>query len=86
MTASDGGGVPSRSALPEADWYHLTVRFSGGPAVVEGTWAEGTTALRKFSSWVGSHGNVAGVVITLEAEIDGVRTTVRQWPDEPPQR
>ncbi|GAA3087247.1 hypothetical protein GCM10020000_87570 [Streptomyces olivoverticillatus] len=78
--------APFDQALPAADRYHLVVKFSpdpDGPAV-EGTWTNGATALRKFTSWVGSHGSERGVRITLEAETGGVRTIVKQWPVDTP--
>ncbi|MFV8133227.1 hypothetical protein [Streptomyces syringium] len=71
--------APTESPLPGAEQYHLTVRFRPDGPAVQGTWASGTTAIRKFRSWIGTHAT-QGVTITLEAETDGIRTSVKQWP------
>jgi hypothetical protein len=52
--------------------YHVRMLTPDGPAV-EGTWTDGTVALEKFVGFVGSHGSVAGVTITLWSEVGGRR-------------
>ncbi|WP_370424294.1 hypothetical protein AB8O64_36700 (plasmid) [Streptomyces sp. QH1-20] len=78
--------VPDEAPLPDAEQYHLTVRFRPGGPAVEGTWASGTTALRKYRSWIGTHGSVNGVTITLETETGGIRRSVKRWPLAPSER
>jgi hypothetical protein len=52
----------------------------GGPAI-EGTWADGEGALRKFRALVGTHGSVRGVTITLKADVGEEREPLRTWAD-----
>lgn len=77
MTAED--------ELPDAEQYHVVVRFRPDGPPVTGTWTSGATALEKYRRWIGTHGSVPGVLITLEAETAGVRTTVKEWTVEPRQ-
>ncbi|MCF1592396.1 hypothetical protein [Streptomyces muensis] len=71
------GPAPGQSVAAEE--FHVTVTFrKDGPAVT-GTWADSAVALEKFLGFVGSHGSVPGVTITLWAEAGGVREPLRTW-------
>ncbi|MER5302162.1 hypothetical protein ABT039_22265 [Streptomyces lasiicapitis] len=74
-------GTPRQppSATP-ASTFHVTLQFSPDGPSVEGSWGDAGTALRKFRSWVGTHGSRDGVVIKLtEQEADGRATVLRIW-------
>ncbi|GAA0464325.1 hypothetical protein ACFQ2B_40270 [Streptomyces stramineus] len=75
---------PAEAPLPDAEEYHVVVRFRPAGPPVTGTWTSSTTALEKYRRWIGTHGSTPGVVITLEAETAGVRTTVKRWTVEHP--
>jgi hypothetical protein len=59
--------------------YHLTLTATGRP-VQHGWWASEATARRKFTSWIGSWGELPGARIFLvDEETD---ETLTAWPDE----
>ncbi|MGW3308227.1 hypothetical protein ACWDG9_16760 [Streptomyces sp. NPDC001073] len=59
--------------------FHVRMTFrTDGPAI-EGNWADGEVALRKFRGFVGTHGSVPGVGITLEVEVGNEREPLRTW-------
>jgi hypothetical protein len=47
---------------------------------MHGWWASRATADRKFRTWIGAHGNIAGARVTLVDEETG--ETLTEWPDE----
>lgn len=59
--------------------YHLTLIADGQP-VAHGWWADEEVARRRFTEWVGEHGQ-PGVRVTLVDEETGTVLTV--WPEEP---
>lgn len=59
--------------------YRLTLAADGRPAM-HGWWADRATADRKFRTWIGEHGSVAGARVTLVDEETG--TVIHRWPDE----
>lgn len=62
-----------------AGGFHVRMTFrTGGPAI-EGTWADGEVALRKFRAFVGTHGSVPGVTIRLEVDAGAEREPLRTW-------
>ncbi|MFF4346842.1 hypothetical protein [Streptomyces sp. NPDC001530] len=60
--------------------YHLTLTTNGQP-VMHGWWADLATAERKFTSWIGEHGSVAGARVTLVDEAEA--RVLKSWPTEP---
>lgn len=79
MTGRHGvsGSAAGQPAGPER--FHVTMTFRPGGPAVAGTWTDGAIALRKFRSWVGSHGSRGGVVIELSRESGGPGTLLRTW-------
>jgi hypothetical protein len=62
-----------------AERFHLTLTSADRP-VLNGWWADESTARRKHRDWIGEHGSMPGARVTLADEEDvGVLTT---WPDE----
>ncbi|WP_209270374.1 hypothetical protein [Streptomyces sp. NEAU-H3] len=47
-----------------------------------GTWTSEATALRKFREFIGSHGSMNGVVITLWEETAQGRKETRSWTNQ----
>lgn len=45
--------------------FHVKMQFAQGGPAVEGTWADGGTALDRYREWVGSHGSLSGVKISM---------------------
>lgn len=64
--------------MTDQERYHLTLASTGGP-VMHGYWSTRATADRKFRSWIGEHGGVAGARVTLVDEETGETLTV--WPE-----
>lgn len=58
--------------------FHLTLHAGARPAM-HGFWADRATADRKFTRWIGEHGNVAGARVTLVDTVTG--ETLTEWPD-----
>lgn len=54
--------------------FHLTLHAGGRPAM-RGWWASRATADRKFTRWIGEHGNVDGARVTLVDEETGETLT-----------
>jgi hypothetical protein len=53
-----------------------------GPAV-EGTWTRLAAALDRYRDWIGSHGSLPGVTISLPEETgDGHMQPIRTWTKE----
>ncbi|UPZ27591.1 hypothetical protein MUK60_07065 [Streptomyces sp. LRE541] len=61
------------------DRYHLTL-YTGEEPVMHGWWGDRATADRKFTRWIGEHGNVTGARIVLVDEEVG--KVIHRWPDE----
>ncbi|MFL9652100.1 hypothetical protein ACJ7VE_00070 [Streptomyces sp. PB17] len=61
--------------------FHVRMTFRKGGPAIEGTWADGEVALRKWRAFVGTHGSVPGVTITLEVDAGEEREPVRTWAD-----
>ncbi|MFG3157191.1 hypothetical protein ACGF7W_34735 [Streptomyces sp. NPDC048219] len=61
--------------------FHVRMTFRKGGPAIEGTWADGEVALRKFRALVGTHGSVRGVTVTLEVDAGEEREPVRTWAD-----
>ncbi|MDT0453732.1 hypothetical protein [Streptomyces hesseae] len=72
-------GLPGGEEPAAAECFHVTVTFRESGPAIEGTWENGTVALGKFTSFVGSHGGVDGVTITLWAKAGGDRERLRTW-------
>ncbi|WP_333745712.1 hypothetical protein [Streptomyces sp. IBSBF 2950] len=70
---------PEADQAAVAERFHVTVTFRADGPAVEGTWTDGTVALGKFVGFVGSHGSVTEVTITLWAETGGEREPLRTW-------
>ncbi|MFE9252895.1 hypothetical protein [Streptomyces sp. NPDC007088] len=65
--------------------FHVTVQFAEGGPAVTGTWTSEATALRKFREFIGSHGSMEGVTITLwEGTVRGW-TRLQPWSPETPE-
>ncbi|MFD8199954.1 hypothetical protein [Streptomyces sp. NPDC059701] len=60
--------------------YRVTVAI-GGRTVLRGWWGSEATARRKWTRWVGEHGDQPGARITLTDEETGA--TLTEWPDAP---
>lgn len=58
--------------------YRVTVTVEGQP-LLQGWWADGTVARRKFTAWIGEHGDRPGARVTLTDEETGAVLT--EWPD-----
>lgn len=58
--------------------YHLTLTVDGRPTM-HGWWGSEETARRKFTRWIGEHGNADSARITLTDEEAG--TVLTSWPD-----
>lgn len=82
MSGPSDDGLPRRQSSDQAKRFHVTVQFRPNGPSVEGTWADAAVALRKFRSWVGTHGSQEGVTVTLWEEQGGSRTAVRTWTKE----
>ncbi|MDX3165774.1 hypothetical protein PV516_18490 [Streptomyces scabiei] len=74
-----GTDRPDGPEAVAAEQFHVTVTFRKNGPAVEGTWTDGAVALEKFLGFVGSHGSVGGVTITLWAEAGGEREELRTW-------
>lgn len=61
-----------------AERYHLTLSSAGRP-VMQGWWAEESTARTQFRSWVGEHGLPGARIVLVDEETGDVLET---WPNE----
>ncbi|MEU0847753.1 hypothetical protein ABZ387_07260 [Streptomyces flaveolus] len=57
--------------------YRVTVTVDGRP-MLRGWWESEPTARRKYSRWVGEHGDRPGARITLTDDETGA--TLAEWP------
>ncbi|MFF9453580.1 hypothetical protein [Streptomyces flaveolus] len=57
--------------------YRVTVAIDGQP-MLRGWWQDKTVAHRKFTGWVGEHGDRPHARITVTDEETGA--TLTQWP------
>ncbi|MBT1186771.1 hypothetical protein HET69_22920 [Streptomyces sp. CJ_13] len=64
------------------DRYHVIMTFQKDGPAVSGTWEDGPVAAGKFKKFLGSHGSVDGVSITLWSETGGEREPLRTWTKE----
>ncbi|MFF9496497.1 hypothetical protein [Streptomyces flaveolus] len=60
--------------------YRVTVTIDGRQ-MLRGWWRDESVARRKFTKWVGEHGDRPHARITLTDEETGA--TLTQWPDTP---
>ncbi|MET9959654.1 hypothetical protein ABZ128_11410 [Streptomyces sp. NPDC006326] len=58
--------------------FHVSMTFTPGGPNVEGAWETEASAVKRFRSFIGTHGS-DGVTITLWAETDGIRHRLRTW-------
>jgi hypothetical protein len=58
--------------------YRVTVTV-GGRLMLQGWWESAATARRKFTRWVGEHGDQPGARITLTDEETG--DVLTEWPE-----
>ncbi|KOX32770.1 hypothetical protein ADL07_11365 [Streptomyces sp. NRRL F-4707] len=58
--------------------YRVTVT-TGGQPLIQGWWGSEVIARRKFTAWVGEHGDRPGARVTLVDEETG--ETLTEWPD-----
>lgn len=70
---------PCHPEVVNPDRFHLTLTSAGRP-VQHGWWASEVTARRKFTAWIGEHGNLPGARVTLVDEETGA--TLTAWPGE----
>lgn len=59
--------------------YHLTLTSAGRP-VAQGWRGSEAVARRKFTRWIGEHGNIPDARVTLVDEETG--ETLTTWPEE----
>jgi hypothetical protein len=68
-----------KAGRPMEGRYRVTVTIDGAP-VVQGWWADKSTAADKYTRWIGQHGGRAGARVTLTDEETG--ETLTEWPTE----
>ncbi|MFZ3475428.1 hypothetical protein ACODT3_43145 [Streptomyces sp. 4.24] len=64
------------------DRFHVIMTFEKDGPAVAGTWENGQVAAGKFQKFVGSHGSLDGIEITLWSETGGERERLRTWTKE----
>ncbi|MET7520692.1 hypothetical protein ABZS88_46845 [Streptomyces sp. NPDC005480] len=63
--------------------YHVTLATPADGTVMNGWWSSRATGERKFTSWIGSCGAMAGARVTLAERLDdGVEQIPQTWPEE----
>ncbi|MFD6534907.1 hypothetical protein [Streptomyces goshikiensis] len=64
------------------DRFHVIMTFQKGGPAIAGTWDAGPVAAGKFQKFLGSHGSLDGVEITLWSETGRERKRLRTWTKE----